>query len=173
LVVALWIVVAPVGGSAGRSEGQRATQQKETVIFVVSGEESDPGEQRQYSMDALVVIRNGKYLPPFAEDNKDGERGFADKFYQAGQKYRLLFGGGYVGTATAQSWQEGCNKIHARVTVETAANLRGRISGLATNSEALGKKTSSRRALTAVERAGVMSLVNNICESGVGEADEQ
>ncbi|HEY0405686.1 MAG TPA: hypothetical protein VGC89_08150 [Pyrinomonadaceae bacterium] len=167
-LAALWGVGATAGrsSSAGRLDGQRGTQQKEqqkeTVIFVVSGDESGPGEQRQYSMDALVILRGGKYLPPIAEDSEESQRVFADKFYQAGQKYRLLFGGGYAGTATTQSWQQGCNNIHARVSVETAATLRGRVSGLATNSESLGKKASSRRALTKAERASVMSLVNNI-----------
>jgi hypothetical protein len=163
LLVALWTVVSPMarGRAEQRLAGPRAPQQKETIIFAVSGEESEPGE-RQYSMDALAVVRNGKYLPPVEDQNKESEHSFADKFYQAGQKYRLLFGGGYAGTAVVQSWQEGCNNIHARVKLETTANLRGRISGLATNSESLGKKASSRRALTTAERAGVMSLVNSI-----------
>lgn len=163
LVVLLLCVAAPVRESAAqRAKNSPAPQQKETVLFVVSGQDADVNEQREYSMDALAIIRGGKYLTPMDEYDDKSEHGFADKFFQKGQQYRLLFGGGDVGTATVKSWQEGCNTIHASVGVETSANIRGRIYGLATNSESLGNKPSRRRALTSAERASVMTLVNNI-----------
>lgn len=146
-----------------RAEPSGTTPQKqETVIFVVSGGENEPGQPREYSMDALAIVRGKKFVSPMDEYDEKSERRFADKFYQAGQKYRLLFGGGEAGTATVQSWQEGCNAIHAKASVESNSNIRGRIWGLATNSESLGKKTSSRRALTSEERAAVMKLVQSI-----------
>lgn len=139
-----------------------ALQKQETVIFVVSGGEVEPGQPREYSMDALAIVRGKKFVSPMDEYDEKSERRFADKYYQAGQKYRVLFGGGEAGTATVQSWQEGCNAIHAKVGVESNSNIRGRIWGLVTNSETLGKKASSRRALTAEERSAVMLLVKNI-----------
>lgn len=132
-----------------------------TVLFVVSGESAEPGETPEYGMDALVVIEKGKFIDPVGEDS-NAMKPFAEKYFQTGQKYRLLFGGGEVGTATVQSSGEGCNTIHSKVNVEGFAKIRGRISGIATNSETLGKKASSRRALTSQERAAVMTLVNNI-----------
>lgn len=161
LVLLLLLVAAPVRESAAQHRPP-ATQKKETVIFVVSGEDGGAGGGRTYGMDALVIIRDGKYLTPMDEYNDKSERSFADKFYQKGQKYRLLFGGGDVGKVTVDSWQEGCNTIHASVQAETSANIRGRIYGLATNSETLGNKPSRRRALTSAERASVMTLVNDI-----------
>ena len=164
MLVSLLLIAAPLTGSAQR-RGKRQTpppQTPETVIFVVSGEENEPGGPRQYSMDALAALRGGKFVSPMDEYDDKSERRFADKFYKAGQKYRLLFGGGEVGTATVEGWQEGCNAIHSSIKVETSAGIRGRIFGLATNSESLGKKATSRRALTSAERGSVMALVKRI-----------
>jgi hypothetical protein len=160
-LVSLVLVAAPLAKSVGRLHPSPPKQ--DSVIFVVSGEEGEPGQAREYSMDALVVIRRGKYVSPMDEYDDKSERSFADKYYQKGQKYRVLFGGGEVGMATVQSWQEGCNTIHAKVSVESSANVRGRIMGLATDSDSLGKRYNSRRrALTSVERDAVMTLAKNI-----------
>ena len=166
MLVSLSLIAAPPTGSAQRRGRQRAPQrtpqQPETIIFVVSGQESEPGQPQQYSMDALAAVRGGKFVSPVDEYDDKSERRFADKFYKTGQKYRLLFGGGEAGTATVEKWQEGCNAIHSSVKVETSANIRGRIYGLATNSDSLGKKETSRRALTSAEREAVMTLVKSI-----------
>lgn len=163
LLVSLLLIAAPLAGNAQHTVTKRTPQkQEDTVFFVVSGQESEPGQPRQYSMDALAVLRGGKYVSPMDEYDDKSERRFADKFYQSGQKYRLLFGGGHVGTAIVQSWQEGCNTIHSSIKVESSANIHGRIYGLATNSATLGKKETSRRALTGAEREAVMTLVKSI-----------
>lgn len=162
MAVALLLVAAPWRGSAGRMSAGALPPQTETVIFVVNGEQGEAGEARTYSMDALVVLKGGKYLSPMDEYNEKSKQTFADKFYRKGQKYRLLFGGGEAGTATVQGWQEGCNAIHASINVESAANIRGRIWALATNSESLGKSKGSRRALTSAERAAAMTLATDI-----------
>lgn len=165
MLISLLLIAAPLMGSAQR-RGTRRTpqtpQQQETVIFVVSGDESEPGQPRRYGMDALAVLRRGKFVSPMDEYDEKSERRFADNFYRAGRKYRLLFGGGEAGTATVESWQEGCNAIHSTIKVESSAGIRGRIYGLATNSESLGKKETSRRALTSAERDAVMTLVKRI-----------
>lgn len=164
MLVSLLLSAAPLTVSAQR-RGTRRTpppQRQETVLFVVSGEEGEEGQPRRYSMDALAVMRRGKFVAPMDEYDEKSERSFADNFYRAGQKYRLLFGGGEVGTATVESWQEGCNAIHSTIKVESSAGIRGRIYGLATNSESLGKKETSRRALTSAERDALMALVKRI-----------
>ena len=156
------LLVAPLTKSVWSVEVRQTPPQRDTIVFIVSGESGVPGAQRTYSMDALAILKDGKFLSPMAEDDKKSQQGFADAFYRKGQQYRLLFGGGEVGTATVQGWSEGCNAIHSSISVKTSANIRGRIYGLATNSESLGKKASSRRALTTAERAAVLTLVNSI-----------
>ncbi len=162
MAAALLIVAAPWKGSAGRVRARALPPQTETVIFAVNGEQGEAGEARNYSMDALVILKGGKYSHPMDEYNEKSKQTFADKFYGKGQKYRLLFGGGEAGIATVQGWQEGCNAIHANVNVESNANIRGRIWALATSSESLGKTKGSRRALTSAERAAAMTLATSI-----------
>lgn len=132
-----------------------------TVLFVVSSN-SEPGEPQEYGMDALVIINKGKYIDPVGDAGGNTMKPFAEKYFQAGKHYRVLLGGGEVGTATVKSSAEGCNTIHSTVSIDSSTKIGGRIKGLATNSETLGKKASSRRALTAAERAAVMTLVKNI-----------
>jgi hypothetical protein len=132
-----------------------------TVLFVVSGD-GEAGSPQEYGMNALVIISKGKYIDPVGEGDINAMKPFAEKYFQAGKQYRLLLGGGEIGTATVKSSSEGCNAIYSTVSLESNARIGGLIKGLATNSETLGKKASSRRALTAAERAAVMTLVRNI-----------
>ena len=132
-----------------------------TALFVVSGQ-GDAGAQQEYSMDALALFDKGKFVNPVGDGDGSRMKPFADKYFQAGRHYRLLFGGGEAGSATVQSSGEGCNAIHSKVNVEGISKIGGRIYALATDSETLGKGASSRRALTAAERAGVMKLVKSI-----------
>jgi hypothetical protein len=162
LVVSLLLAAASFTGSSAQTRKQAAIKPTTgTVLFVVANH-SEPGETPEYSMDALVIINKGKYIDPVGEGDSSTMKPFADKYFHAGNKYRLLLGGGEVGTVTVKSPDEGCNTIHSTVNVETSAKIGGRIKALATNSETLGKKASSRRALTAGERAAVMTLVKNI-----------
>jgi hypothetical protein len=167
LVVSLLLVASSFTLSTAQTRRQSAGKQSATkplagtVLFVVTNN-SEPGDTPDYGMDALVIINKGKYLDPVGDSGSDAMKPFAEKYFKAGNKYRLLFGGGEVGTATVQSSNEGCNTIHSKISVEGSANIRGQIKGLATNSETLGKKASSRRALTASERDAVMTLVKNI-----------
>jgi hypothetical protein len=128
-----------------------------SLVCVVSGD----GDAAM-NLDAVVLVRNGKLLAPFVEDNEAAQQKFASEYFQAGRKYRLTFGGGEVGTATVQKSDKGCNNIHATVAVETTAKISGQVKGLATNSNSLGKRTSARRAPTAAERTAVMDLVKKI-----------
>jgi hypothetical protein len=113
-------------------------------------------------MDALALYDKGKFVDPVGDGDSSKEKPFAEKYFQTGRRYRLLFGGGETGSVTVQSSSEGCNTIHSKVNVEGAGKLGGKIYALATDSETLGKKPSVRRALTAAERAAVMTLVKNI-----------
>jgi hypothetical protein len=139
-----------------------------TALFVVSGE-GDASAPQEHSMDALALFDKGKFTDPVGDGDSSKEKPFAEKYFKAGNRYRLLFGGGDAGQVTVENYSEGCNTIHSKVNVEGAVNntesaskIKGRIYALATDSETLGKKAPSRRALSAAERAAVMTLVKNI-----------
>ena len=158
---AIGVVVVLLLSGGSRETGawaQRAAspQQLSTVVCVVSGDKLS-----EMGMDPVVMIDKGKLLAPFKEYDPDQQR-FADAYFRPGQKYRLTFGGGEAGTATVNKSETGCNFIHAVAKVETTAKIHGQIMGLATNSDTLGRKPTSRRAPTEAERTAVMLLVKQI-----------
>ena len=127
------------------------------LVFVVGG------DVESRSLDALAVVNaRGQLMQPYTDQDMDAARRFAETHFRAGQKYRLTFGGGEVGTFTVKEAGEGCNNYHARGTAETTANIRGRVMALATDSEEFGKGASARRAPDAKERAATLELVNRI-----------
>jgi hypothetical protein len=133
-----------------------AQTRKPTMVFAVSAESGDG------SMDAVVML-NGKQLRvPFTDEQKDRQKKIAGEYFAAGRTYRLIFGGGEAGSVTVKKWTEGCNSVHAEVALATSATLGGQVRALATNSDTLGKRASTRRAPTEAERAAVMTLVKNI-----------
>ena len=127
-----------------------------TMVFAVSAEAGEG------SMDAVVVIDGKQLRVPFTDEQKDRQKKIAEEYFAAGRTYRLIFGGGEAGTVTVKKWSEGCNSVHADVGLSTSAHLGGPVRALATNSDALGKRTSARRAPTDTERAAVMTLVKSI-----------
>lgn len=137
-------------------------QARRTLVFVVS--RSDPGEA-QSSMDAVLMIENGKLKVPYAEQNEAAQKRFATEYYSAGKTFRVTFGGGEVGSATVKDSSVGCNNIHARATVDHGGKIPQHLSGLATNSTSIGKRPSARRAPTSEERAAVMKLVDQTYRS--------
>ena len=141
--------------SGGSRAAQKAAlpQQLSTVVCVVSGDE--PSEM---GMDAVVIIEKGKFLAPFKEYDDPDQQRFADAYFRPGQKYRLTFGGGDAGTRNREQVRQRLQQHSCTVTVETSAKIHGQVMGLATNSETLGRKPSSRRAPTDGERAAVMTL---------------
>ncbi|HEV2883322.1 MAG TPA: VCBS repeat-containing protein [Pyrinomonadaceae bacterium] len=145
---------------AGHSPLSRL-QQAPTLVFVVS--RPDPNEPQ--SVDAVLMIEDGKFKPPYAEESEAAQKKFAEEFFAAGKKYRVTFGGGEVGTATINGSSVGCNNVHATATVDASNQIPSRLSALATNSESIGRKQASRRAPTTVEREEVMKLVHQIYRS--------
>ena len=135
------------------------SQSRRTVVFVVS--RNDPGEA-QSGMDAVLMIENGRFKMPYAEESEAAQKRFANEYFSPGKKYRVTFGGGEVGSATVKDSSVGCNNIHAQATVDHGGKIPQHLSGLATNSASLGNRPSARRAPTADERAAVMKLVDQI-----------
>src|SRR5258706_4684665 len=133
-----------------------AQSRKTTMVFAVSAE-SGAG-----SMDAVVMIDGKQLRVPFSDEQKDRQKRIAEQYLAAGRKYRLIFGGGEAGSVAVKKWSEGCNSVHAEVTLSSGPRLGGRVRALATNSDTLGKRASARRAPTDAERTAVMSLVKSI-----------
>lgn len=130
-----------------------------TLVVIVSRPD---GDDRQGNLDAVVLVENGKLQQPYPENNEAAQRQFASKYFSSGRKYRLTFGGGEVGSATIKGFDMGCNNIHATATLEDGGRIPAHLSALATNSDSLGRKPSSRRAPTDAERAAMNQLVTQI-----------
>ncbi len=113
-------------------------------------------------MDAVVVVDGKKMRHPYADEQREAQKTFGGRYFASGKIYRMIFGGGENGTVKVDKWSEGCNNIHAQVTMNTSAKLGGKVMALATNSETLGKRATSRRAPTDSERAAVLTLMKSI-----------
>jgi hypothetical protein len=133
------------------------TVHSRTLVSVISVDDAS-----EASLDPVVIVENGKFHPPFAEYNEAAQKRFATEYFSAGKKYRVTFGGGEAGVVTIKEAQLGCNSLHASARAEVPANIRGRVMGLATNSDSIGKRAAARRAPTEAERSAVMNLVNEI-----------
>jgi hypothetical protein len=164
LALSLLLAIAPLNESSAQRRKRQPPKKTfaGTALFVVSGDEADAGAQREYRMDALALFNKGSFVNPVGDVGTAPMKPFADKYFQTGKHYRLLFGGGEAGSVTVKSSSEGCNVIHSTINVEGGSKVGGRIYALATDSETLGKGASSRRALTASEREAVLKLVKSI-----------
>jgi len=135
-------------------------KQLQTLVCVVSGQEAS-----ELTVDAVVIIEDKKYKAPFPESDEKAQTTFQNEYFKPGQEYRVTFGGGELAVATIKSAQIGCNSLHATAVGDTGGKLQGQVMGLATNSVALGRTVSARRAPTIAERATVMRLVQKIYQS--------
>jgi hypothetical protein len=124
----------------------------ETVIFVVTRT-----DEKAY-VDPIVIISRGKLLAPASTTSREFAR-FTSRYYRAGRKYRLLFGGAENGSVILKE-RSGTECLGAQcgAELETGARINGLVMGVATDSPALGFKSASRRAPTQAERAAVASL---------------
>jgi len=120
------------------------------------------GEADDYHMDAVALINGKQFTAPFTDEQKDKQKTFAERYFASDRKYRLMFGGGAAGSVSVKKWSEGCNSVHADVTTMTTAHLGGQVKALATNSDSIGKRTSTRRAPNYAERADIEYLVRDI-----------
>jgi hypothetical protein len=160
LVAALLLAPMMSSGGWASPENQRSQPTRTaTLVCVVSRPDA---EDPQGNVDAVVLVENGKLKQPFPEYNEAAQKKFAGEYFRVDKKYRVTFGGGEVGSATIKGSNMGCNNIHATATVEDNGKVPAHLAALATNSEVLGKKPSSRRAPTEAERQAVMTLVNQI-----------
>jgi hypothetical protein len=141
-----------------RVSGQQRAETKSAVVFAVFGG-SAVGSG---TMEPFVIIEGGEYKNPVAGDSTAEELSqFAGSYYRAGQKYRLLSGGGEAGSVTVKkdTRDQECERSGAEVKLETKVKFNRNVMALATNSDALGRAKSSRRPPTPEERAAVVRLV--------------
>jgi len=155
LITTLFLLLS-FAPDAPNSRSVTAQTRQPVIVFAVSGESGEG------NMDAVALVRGGQFRPPYREENKQDETAFAQDYFAAGKTYRLIFGGGEAGTVTVKKWSEGCNNIHSQVEVAGSARLGGQVRALATNSDSIGKRASSRRAPTDAERDAVLKLVRSI-----------
>jgi hypothetical protein len=141
---------------AGSGASAVQTRNKPVVIFAVAGE---PDE---YHMDAVAVVNGKRLMSPFTDEQKARQKKFAEDYFATGRTYRLMFGGGEAGSVTLKKWSEGCNTVHAEVSVSSSTRLGGNVRALATNSSSLGKRASARRASTETERSAVITLMKSV-----------
>ena len=139
---------------------QVTAQTKPTVVFVVS-----PTDEQDSSVDAVLMYDRGRFKAPYADENEQQQKKFAEEFFASGKQYRLTFGGGEVGSIVLKSHNVGCNNIHARASINDSGRIPKQLSALAHSSAKVGAKPSSRRAPTAEERSAVMQLVQQIYRS--------
>src|SRR5439155_12383631 len=99
------------------SPSPSAQPRNSAVVFAVSSE-GDEG-----SMDAVVIVNGARLQRPYNDEMEAGRETFGQKYFAAGKVYRLIFGGGDAGTVKVNSWDLGCNNIHAKVAASTSARL--------------------------------------------------
>jgi hypothetical protein len=160
----------PRANSAPSKAPSKTSSKAGATLFVVS--QNNNGSH----IEPLVGIIEGRYLEPPAAES-DQFAAFASRYYRAGQKYRLLFGGGDAGAATVKAGpgkDSECARAQAAVDLQTTARINGLVMGLATNSETLGRRTAARRFPSPTERTTINELAGRIFrQKGVAAAAVQ
>src|SRR3954463_16152649 len=100
LVLSILLGIAPLNESSAQKRRRQPPRKTlaGTALFVVSGDEADAGPGREYRMDALALVDKGKFVNPVGDNGTAQMKTFADKYFQTGRRYRLLFGGGEAGS---------------------------------------------------------------------------
>jgi hypothetical protein len=151
----------------GSFEMTRAQQQRrapstamDSVIFAVTRR-----ADAVFGFEPIAIYRRGNFVGSITGESTPAElTRFANSYYRAGQRYRLIWGGAEAGTVVAkQSDRESdCAKAAATADVETSVQLGGNRMALATNSSVVGLAKSSRRAPTDDERARLKTQVERL-----------
>jgi hypothetical protein len=137
-------------------KAQRQGQDAQTIVFALSAIGLPNA-----GMEPILIIERGEYKSPIAGDSDEALiTRFKADYYRKGQKYRMLFGGGAAGTVIVKRVNPvgDCSQTGAEVALQSKAGLNSNVMALATNSDSLGRKPSSRRAPTPAERAAVLGL---------------
>jgi len=162
----LWVLPA---GSFQKARAQRAgaaAAAKDDLVFAVTRR-----GDAAFEFEPIAFYGRGVFKGSVTGESSAAElTRFANSYYKAGQRYRLIWGGAEAGTLVAKESQKAsdCAKAAATADVQTSVQLGGNRMALATNSATLGLPKPSRRAPTDAERAGVLKHVERIFrEKGV------
>lgn len=114
----------------------------------------------------VALFERGQFNFPYSKINGAlPRRRFVEKYFAAGRKYQLIFGGGEAGTLTITNgyWQDG-SYAYGEMALAPAANgrIHGQLHALATNSNTAARPSIWRRSPTADERAAAISLAKDI-----------
>lgn len=146
------ILAAMLSASAPAQTAAKKAAASDLVIFIVTR-----SDDKTY-VDPIAAITRGKLVAPAAANSREFAR-FASRYYRAGRKYRLLFGGAEAGSVTLKErLGTECLGAQCGAELETGARINGLVMGIATDSPALGHKTASRRAPTPAERSAISQL---------------
>lgn len=156
------LAAAPRGAAsadpAARQNGEAARQ---VLIFAVANETGD-----RPTIEPIAAVSGKKFATPAAGGEGDDElKKFADAYYRAGQKYRVLSGGGEAGGLTVKRArvEDECFRGGADVEVQSPVKVGRVLLALATNSETLGAgRAPARRAPTDAERAAALRLAGDV-----------
>lgn len=157
LSLTLILLLIPRTPGAAQNNARRGAQDTGgvTVIFSLTKYPDDATVQ----MEPIVVINGGKYTQPPVEAEPPVSKKFSDAYFRAGRRYRVVFGGGDVGSLTVKKEVEpGCVGLIAEVVVQTTVRLGGQVQALAVSSDNIGRGESSRRAPTEDERASAVEV---------------
>lgn len=158
------------GGVFEQARAQRAgvasAAAKQDVVFAVTRR-----ADAAFEFEPIAFYGRGVFKGSITGESSAAEiTRFANSYYKAGQRYRLIWGGAEAGTLVAKQSQKesDCAKAAATADVQTSVQLGGNRMALATNSATLGLSKPSRRPPTDAERAGVKEHVERIFrEKGV------
>ncbi|HEY0100110.1 MAG TPA: hypothetical protein VGB76_14265, partial [Pyrinomonadaceae bacterium] len=171
-ILAASVFSISLAGSFQQAGGQRAgaaAATKDLLIFTVTRR-----ADASFEFEPVANFRRGAFEGSITGESSEAElTRFANSYYKAGQRYRLIWGGAEAGTVVAKESQKAsdCAKAAATADVQTSVQLGGNRMALATNSPALGLPKSSRRPPTEPERAGVREHAERIFrEKGVPAA---
>jgi hypothetical protein len=160
LVTALLLLAQPTPrASASAPQGSTTTRQESVVFLVTKDDEQDAQVE-----PVAVIDGRGALSEPDSGTAADGAlSAFLAHHYQAGAKYRLIFGGAEAGTLTIRAATPAeCSPNAASADINSAsAKLGGNVLALATDGSHAPRAQTSRRAPTAAERSAAFRLVNN------------
>lgn len=158
-VAALLLLAQPAPrADASPPQQQRTTARQDSVVFIVT---KDAGQDTQVEPVAVIDRRGALAEPASEAAGGDGVlSAFLARYYRAGAKYRLIYGGSEAGTLTIRAATPAeCSPNAASADIETtAAKLGGNVMLLATDGAHASRTQSSRRAPTAEERAAAFGV---------------
>jgi hypothetical protein len=158
LAAALLLLAHPMPRASASSRRQQRATARQSVVFVVT---KDAAAQDAQVEPVAVIDGRGALAEPASGAAGEGAlSAFLARYYRAGAKYRLIFGGAEAGDLTIRSATPAeCSPNAASADiVSMAAKLGGNVMALATDGAHAPRAQVSRRAPTDEERAAAFGV---------------